>query len=332
MSVLGGFKEWLFSLRDARRVGRVRKIVAANRASGTGVGDLVKARREWLFANLPEESAEFIYDLHSKPKQRRLAERVGASLPEQYLDAAPLAAALDVIEFSSFPRVVLKPNQGRNGLGVYCLVRVEGGYHDLITDRVYSMEQLRRAAVDSFGSLGRDDTWSLEELLLSPDDPRRAADDVKFYCFGGRAELIRVRNAVGDGKRRKHAMRHFDRDGNPVDPGLSHSPTSDGLSLPAAFPEMLAEAERVSGAIPTPFIRIDMYDTHRGPVLGELTPGPGTLYTLNEEWYRRFTRRWHESARELESALVSGAVTPLLPSETAVGVSSAARETVTTGW
>lgn len=314
MNPLRRFKAYVWTVRDRRRRARIRARLAEVGEREPEFADLMKKRKEWLFAHLPHESAEFIYDLHSKEKQKVMAERVGLSVAEEYLSGMSLDEALAHLASGAYDSVVLKPNHGRSGAGVFCLVREGSAFRELKTGKVHDVKQLRRLAEDSYGRMKRSDDWILEELLLLPTDPNEPAQDVKFYCFGDKAELVLQKGVLADARGRRAVWRrYYDREGTPVDPGLRQKEVSDRLELPASFEKLRALAERASGHIPTPFMRVDLYDTHRGGVLGEFTPGSGGMYSLNQEWKERFTRRWHETATALERALATGERQPLMP-------------------
>lgn len=299
-----------FKERQRRRLLEER---ASRRAAGPEFADLLEARGDWLYRNLPEQAAEYIYDLHAKDKQKRLAKRLGLSVAEEYLTHVPLARALAFIESTHVDHLVLKPNNGKSAAGVFCLIREGSAYRELKSGKLRTALRLRELADETYGKLGRADDWLVEELLVNPVDEAQPALDYKFFCFHGRVEMIFQKGEVVLGKRRKAAVRFYDREGVPVDTGLRPEAVSDQLSLPGSTDAMVAEAERVSGLITTPFMRVDLYDTHRGIVLGEFTPGPGRMYQLNAEWKARLTRRWHETADALQVALASGLVEPLMP-------------------
>ncbi len=75
------------------------------------------------------------------------------------------------------------------------------------------------------------------------------------------------------------------------------------------------EASRCSStrcrARPPNTIRIDLYDTTRGIVLGEFTPGPSRRDVCNAKWDARLTKRWFEAVAEIEAGVRSGRVVPL---------------------
>ena len=111
----------------------------------------------------------------------------------------------------------------------------------------------------------------IEEFLISTDG--NIPIDYKFFCFGGRTELI----AVHYDRYTRHSKLHFDRDFNPLAVTNGRA-RYDGppASRPTCFEEMLLLAEILAGD--ESFMRVDFYDMGR-PIFGELTlhPGAGTL-------------------------------------------------------
>ena len=315
MSVFSRAKSVARNVRTRWRLSWARGARAKSGSRPAAFAALVAARREWLFQHLPEQSAHFIYDLHGKDKQKRMASRLGLSVAAEYLEDATLDDALAFIETLPHDHFVLKPNSGRSGSGVFCLRREAGAYRDLKSGKLRTAAQLKQLAGESYGKLGRADSWLVEELLLAPGSSAQATGDFKFFCFGGRAELILQKGVTRGRGKRRHVIRFYDRDGVPVDTGLRPDMVSDRLVLPPSSGALLAEAERASALLTIPFIRIDLYETHRGVVLGELTPGPGGLRSLNEEWDERLARRWRASAEALERGLREGAIQPLMPED-----------------
>src|SRR5690606_17067415 len=157
------------------------------------------------------------------------------------------------MESTYLDHFVLKPNNGKSAAGVFCLVREGAGYRELKSGKLRTSARLVELAAESYGQLGRPDDWLVEELLLSPHEASQPADDVKFFCFRDRVEMIFQKGEVTDGKRRKQAVRFYGRDGVPVNTGLRPEAVSDLLKLPSNIGEMVAIAERASGRITTPF-------------------------------------------------------------------------------
>lgn len=280
-------------------------------------GDLLDRRHEWLFAHLPRASAEYLHGLHGKDEQKALARRLGLSVANEYVSYVPLKEALAFIGAHGLKRFVLKPLSAKSGAGVICAVEQGEKYLDLKHGKRMSLKEIGNEAYLGYGKLGRPDRWLVEELLLPPDGSLRMIEDYKFHCFAGRVEFILQKRIVTDANDRdgatRLAIRFYDRDWNPVDTGMRPELQSDALTAPANGARMVEVAEAAASQIPMPFLRVDLYDSHRGIVLGEFTPGPGGRRLFNQEWTERLTRRWHEAAAELEARLANGELEPLFP-------------------
>ncbi|MFO7544631.1 MAG: ATP-grasp fold amidoligase family protein [Trueperaceae bacterium] len=298
------------SMLDVARNTRRKAAVPRDSASEPTFGDFIDRRHEWLFAHLPEASAAYLHDLHAKDKQKALARRLGLSVADEYVSHVPLADALEFITSTPVDHVVLKPVAAKSGNGVFCIVKEDGRYRDLRSEKRFRLDRLRQEAHLSYAKLRRPDAWMVEELLLPADGSIRIIDEVKAHCFGGRTELIMQKGEVGGGKR---GLRFYDRDWQPVTTGRRTESTIDELTPPPNGAALVEVAERAATQIPMPFMRVDLYDTSRGVVLGEFTPGPGGRHAFNAEWTERLTRSWREAAKRLEAALANGEMQPLLP-------------------
>ena len=290
----------------------IRVLTRKQEEASSAFGDLITNRRDWLFANLPEESARYLYELHDKYEQKRLAKRIGLEVAHDYLLNASLAQAIEHITAADLARFVIKPAAARSGVGCRCIVREENGYLDLREWRRYdSLQALEREVRSEYGKLGRPDDWVVEELLMPIDGSLSLIEDYKVYCFAGRAEVIAVKK-VRPGEA-KYGLRWFTRAWQPVDVGIASENTDTSIEPPENAAELLRVAEQASAALCYPFIRIDLYNSTRGVILGELTPGPGKRHEFNPEWDERMSNRWHEAARKLEGDLQAGRITPLFP-------------------
>jgi hypothetical protein len=302
--------DWLRSWYHRRR--RQRSLDRGNRgaapvAGGVSFGDLVRNRREWLRRHLPPASLELHLDIMTKESQKRLARRIGLEVAVDHVVGRPLAEALAHVQHERLDRFVIKPTSSYSGIACHALVREGARYRDLRSGRWLRMGQLgqllRRERLRD-----RDDSWLVEELLLPSDGALAPIADYKFYCFGGRVELI-VHKRAAPGPKRYHAQL-YDRDWLPVNVGLEDrdDPVAEA---PLNGARLVATAERAAASLCYPFIRIDLYDSHRGIVLGEFTPGPGRAYGFNAEWNARLVRRWQEAEAMLEEGIRSGRITPL---------------------
>lgn len=302
--------------RALRKASLARTKAARREVPGEPVfGDLLDRRHEWLFAHLPRASAEYLHGMHGKDEQKKLARRLGLSVAEEYVSHVPLKEALAHIEAHGLERFVLKPLSAKSGAGVVCAVKQGDGYFDLKRGTRTSLKKIGREAYLGYAKLGRADRWLVEELLLPPDGALRIVQDFKFHCFAGKVEFILQKGVVEEDGEAKLAIRFYDRDWSPVDTGMRPDLQSDVLTPPPTGTVMVEVAERAASQVPMPFLRVDLYDSHRGIVLGEFTPGPGGRRLYNREWTERLTRRWHEAAAELEARLASGDLEPLFPEE-----------------
>lgn len=174
---------------------------------------------------------------------------------------------------------VIKPKQAHSSRGVMSLRRTGEVTFDCLQHR----RELR--LVEILDTLYRDmrehqfpNHWQLEELLLPPSGLLRPVDDFKFYAFRGRVGLILQVARTPEGQR----YQWYDRDWQPVATGKYEDVVDASLLSPRSPQVMLTLAEKVSSLLPTPFCRIDLYETHRGIILGELTPEPGTYHAFGE--------------------------------------------------
>ena len=281
---------------------------ARRRGDPSLFGTLVDEREAWLHAHLPPEVARYQCDIMTKARQKEMATRLALPVARSYLTDACLDEALAAVEDRALEQVVVKPNLSHSGIGCKALVARHGGYLDLQSGRHGSLASHRRDMLRAYEPLGRDDAWIVEELLLPADGALRTIDDFKLYCFGGRVELIVHKRAVDGGSDNSI----YTRDWRPVNVGMNDRDTLV-YQAPLTGQRLVEFAERASGQLFYPFIRVDLYDSSRGIVLGEFTPGPGRRYRLNEEWNAIFVQRWHEAAEALLEGLRSGAITPLGP-------------------
>ena len=299
-------------LRGAWRALRRRALGAArperHRGDPSLFGTLVDEREAWLHAHLPPDVARYQCDIITKACQKEMAKRLDLPVARPYLTGVHLDDALAYVEERALEQVVVKPNLSRSGIGCKALVARDDGYLDLRSGRQGSLAAHRRDMLRAYEPLGRDDAWLVEELLLPVDGALRAIDDFKLYCFGGRVELIVHKRAVDGGSDNSI----YTRDWRPVNVGMDDRDTLVSQA-PLNGQRLVDFAERASGQLFYPFIRVDVYDTSRGIVLGEFTPGPGRRYRLNEEWNAIFVQRWHEAAEALLEGLRSGAIRPLGP-------------------
>jgi hypothetical protein len=283
-------------------------------------GDLIDNRHEWLYENLPPASAKYLHNLHAKQQQKSLAQQLGLSVAKEYLMNVPLAEAIQYIERTRLDRLVIKPNSSHSAIGCRCVVRNGQDYLDLRKGKTYRLQELERELAEEYGGLNRPDEWLVEELLMPADGSIDLIEDYKLYCFAGRVELILNKKQKLIAGKKECRVQWYTRDWKPVDVGQASDLLDSSLEVPDHASQLVAIAKSTSARLCYPFIRIDLYDTTRGIVLGEFTPGPGRRHEWNAEWNERLVAWWFEAARTLEDRLRSGKVQPLYPKAEGVQV------------
>lgn len=105
-----------------------------------------------------------------------------------------------------------------------------------------------------------------EKLLLNSRDT--IPEDYKFFCFGGKVELIQIDRARFD----EHKQNLFDRNFNRIDGMLLSPPYSGPIPKPELLDPAIKLAEILSDGIN--FIRVDLYLFGDNIYFGEMTNYP----------------------------------------------------------
>lgn len=133
--------------------------------------------------------------------------------------------------------------------------------------------------------------WIGEELLQGPDGG--AIDDVKLLMFRGQVGAAFVR------RNPQHTFTWFDAAWKPISSGIRQHPTDPEVLPPADRKALTDLAVRISRALPIPFVRVDLYSTATGPVVGELTPFPGWSHDLDDALDRRLGELYEKAETDL---------------------------------
>lgn len=246
--------------------------------------------------------------LGAKEKVREFSRLVGVRTPETYY-RGPLSGMPSVLP----EEFVLKPDFASTSIGIHLLRNLgEGQFLNLVSDEEVSRESLieKSAEIASryYGEESANAVFILEELLKGHDGTIPPAD-VRCYSFQGEVGLILVEDHIAGPA---HAM-YFDGDFLPfsdledrygVAPGAEQMEFIVPAVTPANAREILSVARRVSAAVPSAFVRVDLYDTPKGVYLGELTFFPGTFYYKNRKLMHdleseRLGRIWDAAAERL---------------------------------
>jgi hypothetical protein len=197
--------------------------------------------------------------------------------------------------------VVVKPNDGCVALGVLPAVPDGGGWRDLFSGRTASwaawMQELYELSQQPPRFRPHPDNvrgpWVMEGMV---GDGSALPDDWKFYVIGGRVLLTgQFRRIPSAGRKAKARICQWTRDWERVTGGAKADQDNDlTLPPPKHGAQLVAIAERIAAALPTPFVRVDLYEDDAGPVFSEITPEPGGSHRFRPEWDERLGAAWAE--------------------------------------
>lgn len=173
---------------------------------------------------------------------------------------------------------VLKPTKFSSTRGVMVLERQGQTYFDCMTKRNFSSEEIiahQSQLAERFSVRGN--RWITEERVVD-NEGYDLPLDFKAYAFRGRVELF----LVIDRSTRPTSVAWFDSNLVPVGSrDISLNPKYvqklEGLSA-EKYTDLMELSSSISALVNTPFARVDLYNSIRGPLLGEVTLTPGGLY------------------------------------------------------
>lgn len=211
----------------------------------------------------------------------------------------------------------LKPAFASTSIGVYLLQKTEQGFLDLLKGERVNWEDIKKHYISiserHYPHNPERGIFIIEDLLIDYDG-KIPPDDIRFYCFQGEVGLIIKEDHMTKGI--VEAM-YFDGNFLPfsdVHNRYSIAKQAEALEsiveaiVPDKWQDLLNVAKRVSCAVPTPFARIDLYDTPKGIYLGEVTLTPGTFYYGNRKIMsvseqERLGRMWLEAEKRMAGSI-----------------------------
>lgn len=246
-----------------------------------------------------------LFDINDKYQAYDFADRHGVDHPIVY----GAYGSIDEVQWNDLPHAfVLKTRWGSSNIGVKALIRDGAdGYQDLLRSRPWSTEEILEDQRRKEGEGLVSESLFAEELITKEGQPR-IADDWKFYCFNGRVGLSMQRDVRGTADMSEWRFRFRDRQWNDLGPIKFVDRLDPSLEDPRYPDELIALAEKLSVIIGRPFIRIDLFESDRGPVLGEFTPAPGPPEVFTPEVDEMLGTLWEEAeaqrfANEIETGV-----------------------------
>ena len=152
--------------------------------------------------------------------------------------------------------------------------------------------------------------------MAKPGDLKCPAPDLKFYCFYGRVGVV-----LEVERYPKSQYCWWSWEGARTETGKYSESLFDGAGFTQ---EHRALAERISAAMPLPFMRIDFLKAENRLLFGELTPRPGNFHAFNDETDRQLGDLYLEAEGRLMDDLLNGKGFPEFRAATRLGRKPAA--------
>lgn len=203
-------------------------------------------------------------------------------------------------------RVVLKGDGGHSAQGVFPLIRTEAGWRSVDGQFEFSGNTLPSDLQKLVGKAGT--PFFAEQFLQSPSG-WTIPEDVKLYCAYGEVLQVYVMRSSADSSmdRKTFSSRFFDASGDPLEEIRNGLNYDHSIEAPAHFAELVKSAKHLSRAVGLPFVRVDMYSTAAGPILGELTAVPSAgVQSYTREHDRAMGQAWVEAQARLDQDLMRG--------------------------
>lgn len=228
--------------------------------------------------------------LNNKQDGINFAKSAGIRVPQTFQSDV----GIEEIEFR--PGMALKPTTGSGSKGVYCVYDEDRILNVVKKIFLNSYDKVLDDIGSDSGPIAKKRRWMSEELI---QENGKIANDVKVYCFYGKAALALEVNRTGS------AFRYcwWGRDCQSLTTGKYLNKPLDGTIV---SDEYFAAAEHLSALVPLPFMRIDFLKSETGPVFGEFTPRPGNFHDFDARTDAWLGRCYAEARGRLMADLMKG--------------------------
>lgn len=235
-----------------------------------------------------------------KLRNYRLAASHGTLVPEVY-DIWSNAAEIDL---GALPDTfVVKSDQGAGSHGVLPLRRTgDDAYTVAGGSTVLSGVDVRHRLGSRPSLTG---PYFAEEMLVQ-DGGGSIPDDIKVYAAYGEILQVLLRRVDTHGDLSRTRFRYVDATGRAlgqVMPGVSEDLS---IPVPERLDEMMEIARHLSRSVALSFVRVDLYDTSRGIVFGELTRCPGERKVYYAKHDAAMGLVWGQARWRLELDILRG--------------------------
>lgn len=213
------------------------------------------------------------------PMIRKMAGRALATSLDVPVPALLGTGGVDAIDWERMPpRYALKCDRGS------------------ATTRVFVMEDgfdwIRKARIETNRLKGIAEQWNqtlIVEEFVEDSNNMRPPLDYKLFVFGEFVDSVMVFDRSGE----RPMLTSYDTEWNRLPTHMSNKSEGNDIPKPASLGDMLAIASRIGAYFGT-FLRVDLYESTRGVLFGELCCNPCSGRYFSEETDIRFGQVWQE--------------------------------------
>lgn len=226
----------------------------------------IESERPWAPKGLLDKCPLKIRHFASKTLTQDFAREIGVKVPKTYATIRTIAE-FDAFDFPE--RYVLKPDFGS---GIYLFLM--HGEINLFDGFTYTHDEIRARVAQHLAESSHAEFVVEEFITQQGVDPSRPIIplDYKIHSFGGRARFIQAidKNTISrDALHQRQNWLSRDWTQTPF-PIRFPEPPNDPVNPPECYEELLRVADDIAARLGD-YVRVDLYASDEGPMLGEVT-------------------------------------------------------------
>lgn len=270
---------------------------------------VLRAPRLWTeYIHIRRTRGEAGRPFYGKIKGDEIVQSLGFRIPQTL---KVLSDPSELVESTVPDSFVLKPSDMTNSRGVMVLIKKEGGFFDLMAKRHFTLDEIKEEQrrlyelwkIKKHRKSGQ--RFILQERVIGENGNDQIPFDYKFYTFNGEIRLVLQIDRNTTPNSIYFFRNEFEGSAFPDDIETTWQRAQRATPVvPRCQRELVHAAQEISKALRTPFVRVDLFATAEGPVVGELTPAPGApyygrSYRMTPKFDAELGALWTENIRKL---------------------------------
>lgn len=274
------------------------------RARTTRPSFLMTLERERRLAKIGQAigSSAPRHNVQSKLRAQEIAHSCGVATPNIYAKWPDVES----IDLKSLPdEFVLKSIGGASARGVLPLRRTAGGHEIISRDETITIDDIRNrfTELEESGDIGG--PYFAEEFLHGTTGDAIPLD-IKVYTFYGDIGQILLRRVGRHARKESVTSKYIDESGGDLGSVSLDRKIDPSIPTPQLLGDVVDAARTLSLATRLAFVRVDLYETRRGIVFGELTPRPGNPQRYQPRHDLRMGEMWEMAQARLDRDIAAG--------------------------